>query len=264
MAAPAIASIEWGECLVPASVAPPALEAEVRKAMGGMVPGWVGRLTPAPWVVRAFVRLQSVAHISVHLCNLVELVVSQDNSCRYCYGAQRAFLKMLGYPEAHIAGLERDFHVAELTRADRLAFEFARKISRANPRPERADVEELQQAGFSRAAVAELAAVAAGALFKNRVATLLALPAETFESMVERPLFRLIRPLVAWRIRPKPHRPEPLPHPNEGPYAAVVAALDGSPRAGGLRHIIDDALASEILSRRTKALLLAVVSKGLD
>jgi len=265
MAAPAvIAGMEWEESLLPPTPVPRALEAEVRRRMG-VVPGWVARVARVPWIAHAWASMMAkpVAHISPALCDLVALVVSQDNSCRYCFGAQRAVMRMLGYQEAYIARLERDFHVAELSEAEQAALDFARRVSRADPRPSRSDLERLAKAGFSAPAVAELAYVAAATVFANRAATLLALPPEPFEAMVDRPLARLMRPLVARRLRARPRRPEPLPRPNDGPGAAVVAALDGSPAAGVLRTAIDAAWASEVLPRRTKTLTLAVVARAL-
>src|SRR5204863_291026 len=119
--AAASANLEWGECIVPAAPVPPALQAEVRKAVGA-VPGWLARLAPSPW---------------------------------------------------------------------------------------------------------------------------------------------LVRPLLAWRMRPRLRAPEPAPRPDDGPCAAVVAALDGSPAAGVLRRAIDGAWASDVLPRRTKTLMLAVIARAL-
>ena len=265
MTAPAVtAEMEWEETLLPAGSVPAELEAEVRRQFGA-VPSWVARVAPAPWVVRAWATMvtQPVAHLPPGIGDLAALVVSQHNSCRYCFGAQRAVLRMLGYREAYIARLERDFHVAELSDAERAALDFARRMSRADPRPARAERERLAQVGFTAPAVAELAFVAAAIVFANRAATLLALPPDPLEQMVDRPLVRLLRPVIARRMRSKPRRPEPLPEPNEGPFASVVAALEGSPAAGVLRRAIDGALASPVLPRRTKMLLFAVVARAL-
>jgi hypothetical protein len=43
----------------------------------------------------------------------------------------------------------------------------------------------------------------------------------------------------------------------------VVAALDGSPAAHVLRRVVDDAIGSPLLPRRTKLLVLAVVARAL-
>jgi alkylhydroperoxidase family enzyme len=55
----------------------------------------------------------------------------------------------------------------------------------------------------------------------------------------------------------------PLPQPNSGPCADVVAALAGSPAAHTVRTVVDEALGSPILPRRTKLLMLAVIGRAL-
>jgi hypothetical protein len=81
--------------------------------------------------------------------------------------------------------------------------------------------------------------------------------------LVDRPLARLLRPLIARWIRGKRRPAMPLPQPNTGLCADVVAALDGSPAAHVVRAIADDAIASTVLPRRTKLLMLAVIGRAL-
>jgi alkylhydroperoxidase family enzyme len=264
MAVPiAVGSMEWGDCVLPLTAAPPALVAQVRKAVGG-VPDWLGRLGRSPWITGFACEMLAnpFAYISPALVDLVALVVSQDNSCRYCYGVQRAVLKIQGYRDDYIDRLLRDFHLADLAPADRAALDLARRISRADPRPGRREFEAVTTAGLGREAAAEVAAMAAASIFMNRVSTLLALPPESLEKVVEKPFFRLLRPLMAWKMRGKRRAPEPPP-PNAGPGARIVAALGDSPVAGVFRRSIDGAWASTVLPRRTKALMLAVIAKAL-
>src|SRR5205814_376199 len=241
--AAASANLEWGEGVVPAAAVRPALQAEVRKAVGA-VPGWLARLAPSPWLVRALCEIikRPFAHAPLEICDLVVLVVSQENSCRYCYGVQRALFKIFGYRDEYLDALE-----------------LARRLTRANPRPGGAEFEALVRAGFSRPAAAEIVFAAAASAVTNRVGTLLLLPPEPLVSFVASPVFRFVRPLLAWRMRPRLRAPEPAPRPDDGPCAAVVAALDGSPAAGVLRRAIDGAWASDVLPRRTKTLMLAVI-----
>lgn len=259
----AIAGSEWGECLVPVGIAPPALAAEIRQAMG-VVPDWAARIAPCPWVARAFCRLATkpIAHMPGDLWDLIGLVVSQDNSCRYCFGIQRTFFRIFGYSEERIAQLARDFHLAAIPPAHRVALEFARRVSRASPRPRAEEIEQLARAGFSQLAIAEIAFAAAVAAFMNRLATLLALPPESMESMVERRWFKLMRPLIAWRMRDKP-QPFVPSTPTNGLFDGVVRRLEGSPSALVLRRTIDEAFDSQVLPVRTKALMVAVIAKAL-
>ena len=87
------------------------------------------------------------------LADEVGLVVSQDNSCRYCFGAQRAFLRILGMKEARITRLEQDLLTGDFTPQDRAALEFARRLSRSSPLVSQVDIEALRRGGFSDAEV---------------------------------------------------------------------------------------------------------------
>src|SRR5437867_8683315 len=259
--AAATANLEWGECIVPAVPVPPALQAEVRKAVGA-VPGWLARLAPSPWLVRALCEIikRPFAHAPLEICDLVVLVVSQENSCRYCYGVQRALFKIFGYRDEYLDALERDAQVSELTPAARAALDFARRLTRANPRPGGAEFEALVRAGFSRPAAAEIVFAAAASAVTNRVGTLLPLPPEPLVSFVGSPVFRFVRPLLAWRMRPQPRAPEPAPRPDDGPCAAGVAALDGSPAAGGRRRATAGPGPSGARPRRPRPPRLAVIA----
>jgi len=91
----------------------------------------------------------------------------------------------------------------------------------------------------------------------------MAVPPDAMETTIERPLFRMVRPFVAWSIRRKP-RPKPIKlERNEGPCAKVITALGDSPSATALRRIVDEAFASQVLPRKTKAMMSAVIGKAL-
>jgi AhpD family alkylhydroperoxidase len=264
MTSATLAAMEWDDALIPRGVVPAPLRAEVR-GMIGAVPAWVAHVATAPWFVRAMIRMMSkpVAFVPPRLCDLIMLVVSQDNSCRYCFGMQRAIMRVLGYRETELARLEREHELADASQAERAALEFARKISRANPRISGAERDAVAAAGYSPVGIAEIAFLAAATVFANRSATLLALPPEPLERFVESPLGWLLRPVLARKLRPRAQMPERLRTPNDGPCAAVAAALDGSPAGNALRQTIDEAWNSPALPRRTKALLLAVIGRAL-
>lgn len=173
------------------------------------------------------------------------------------------FLAILGYDDDTIRRLERDSHVLDLGPPERAALDYGRKLSRANPRPGRAEYEDLLRLGFSPAAIAEIGAVVAGTTFLNRVATLVAFPPEPFESMTERLFFRILRPFLAWQMRPRHLVAAPPGASNAGPLAAILAPLAGSPTAAGLQRAIDDAWSATALPRRTKALVWGVIGRAL-
>ena len=261
----AAAQIEWNECWLDRRPVPPELAAEVRHLLG-IVPDWIGRVADVPWLPRAFAALNHplFAHMPPHLWRLIAFVVSQDQSCRHCYGLTRSMLKMLGFEDQWIEALERDVQLANLAEPDRLALDFARRVSKANPRPRSTDRARLAAAGFTDAAVAEIAYAASAAVVSNRIATLLALPSERMVLWADRPITRLLRPVTSRIFRVRPAKAEPLPQPNDGPCAEVVAALAGAPAARVLRRMIDEAMASPVLPRRTKLLMTGVIGRALD
>ena len=257
--------MEWGECWLAPAPVPRELAADLKRRMGGIVPLWVPRLASVPWVVRAntCTAAERVAFMPVGLWDLIGFVVSQDNSCRYCYGMTRTILKVLGYRDERIDRIERDVSLAELTAAEQAALEFARKLSHANPPPTPSDRAALGRVGLERSAVAEIAFVAAFHGFSIRVATSFAIPPEPFERFAVNPIGWLMRPIIARQIRGKRVPRVALPTPNDGPFGRVVAVLEGSPQAGVVREILDEAIVSPVLPRRTKLLMFAVIGRAL-
>jgi alkylhydroperoxidase family enzyme len=230
--------VEWEDCLLEPR-RDPDLEQEVRKRFG-VVPPSLPYLTPCPWLARTYlINLDDskLVHLSFELSDLVFLAVSQDNSCRYCYNAQRAMLRLQGY-----------------------------RLSRANPLPSGPELKLLQDAGFDEEEVKELAFRASFTVFGNRLTTLPAMPYDQVPALTSRWWVRLLRPLLARRIRQGQRRGSPEflePGQRIGPYSYLVLALDGLPVARVLRELLDAAWTSPILPPRTKALVFAVVARGL-
>jgi AhpD family alkylhydroperoxidase len=227
-------------------------------------------MTSCDWLARAFLYINPsnglLAHVDLDFAELVWLVVSQDNSCRYCYAAHRTFLQLIGYPEARIRELEGDFFTAELDERERLALQHARRISRANPPLATTDLQGMLDAGFQQPELDELAVLTTSIIFANRSVTLLAIPPQPMEQVFERWYFRLARPLLA-RImgsRRKQGQPDFLePGEHTGPFGYLVRSLDGLPSARPLRRLIDAAWASDTVSPRTRALIFAVIARSL-
>ena len=184
-------------------------------------------------------------------------MVSQDNSCRYCFATHRVLLRMIGLREERIRQLEHDLVAADLEPRERLALDFARRVSRSNPGPSLADLNELREAGYTDGAIKEMTVVAASMVALNRVATLPALPPQFWEQLPDRWYARALRPLAARILNRRVHRRPPVelgPPAPEGPFSQLVVALGDLPLARSLRRVIDEAWSSPILSARTKAL----------
>jgi uncharacterized peroxidase-related enzyme len=247
---------------------PTGLEAEARRKLG-LVPNLVTFVVASPWLPRAMLDLMTLAysHADARLTRLVAVVASYENACRYCYGTSRAVLRIQGWSEAEIAGLEHDMQLAELSENTRAVLDFVRLLTRANPRPARDRVEALVARGYDRLAVVEIAATAALWCLGNRIATFLAIPAEDrFEALPDSFLGKLLRPLIARRLRRRfALVPAPAPlGPIDVPYAGIVQALEGTPSAAACRDVIAAAFASPVLPRRAKALVFGVVARSLE
>jgi len=267
-----MASIEWEQCLLQRVDDPEALRA-VRKQLT-MVPTAVHYFLGSPWIIRAIVSLNvmqlPLVSVPAGLRGLIPLVVSQDNSCRYCYEITRSTLKVLGVPEEHIERIEQDLPVAEFSAKTRACLDFARHVSRANPLATRHEAAPLLAAGFSVDTVKEITFFTAVNIFFNRLATLPALPIVIMEQEMGwamrtfRPLFTLfLRVYMGSQLRRKAAPRMLRPEERVGPMAPLINALDGLPAASLLRGIVNDAWASPVLPRRAKAIVFAVVARGL-
>jgi AhpD family alkylhydroperoxidase len=258
--------IEWEAPLIEPYRDPDA-EALMRKKYGFVMDS-VAFYSRSPWIVRSQVRFDIqrdvLVHVDVHLAEIIGLVVSQDNSCRFCYAAWRALLRFQGYSESRIERLEENL-AAALSPSDRVAVDFARRVSRANPIPSRAEWKPLEAAGIEPGAIKELAFLAALNVYYNRLATLLAVPTASIEEAGKNARLDWARPVLGWYARVRRRRGRaPLPAERRtGPFSPAVLALDGLPVALALRDVIDDAWSSSILPLRTKAFVFAVVARGL-
>jgi alkylhydroperoxidase family enzyme len=265
----ALQHVEWEACLLEPT-RDPALERFVRQEMGG-IPPMVPYFETCPWLVRSLMAVNQyrvrLVHVSFALADLIGLVVSQENSCRFCYATQRVLLRAQGLPERRIRQLEDDFSAAQLDPAERAALEFARRIARGSPRPSGADRAALSRAGWSEEAIKELAFVGAAHVYFNLVATIPALPVQRIERLSRNWLLAVLAPLMGRRVRAHQVRGDRQVLPAElrsGPYGGLVQSLNGLPAALVLRRVLDEAWESPLLPARAKALVFAVVARGLD
>lgn len=263
--------IEWGESIL-APVPDPAWEAEVKRRVG-QVSEVDRRVSRSPWVREAALGLTTYrpSELPQRLFNIGAMVTAQENACRYCYGANRAYMKILGYSESFISRIERDLHLAELDDKERGFIAFCRNLARSRPRPARAEREALAALGYAPLAVTEMALLISMGCFYNRISTLIACPPELgFERMANGPLGKLMgiaAPLVrafSSRRKPAPSGPVDAASLSAGPFGPVVATLAGLPGATIIKSALDGAFASTELARHTKALMFAVVARTLE
>ncbi len=261
----ALEQVEWSECLVPPRK-DPEIEREFRKNYGIPLPV-SPYIANSRWVAMALAKANyrnaQLAFMSCGLADLVFLAVSQDNSCRYCYAAQRTALRLQGFDEDRIRGIESTAGNPDRTEA--AALDFSRRFSRANP-PARADeLQPLLDAGFSEDAAREIAYVAAYTVMGTRLSTLPAVPTQSLEAMPDRLTVRLVRPLLARVMNRATRTGTPAPVPDKlrsVPYAHVPLALEPLPCATTAAFFLDLAFRSGPLEAHTKDLVFAVIAKG--
>ncbi|MBX3497871.1 MAG: hypothetical protein KF889_00375 [Alphaproteobacteria bacterium] len=259
--------IEWGQSIL-SPVSDPTWEGEVKRR-AGQVSEVDRRVALSPWVREVCVSMTSYrpAAMPPRLFNIGALVTAQENSCRYCYGANRAYMKVLGYSEAFINRIEQDATFAELDEKDRAFIAFCRSLARSRPRPMKADYDALVALGFSPLAVSEMAMLIALGCYYNRIGILIACPPErAFERMANSFAGRLMAPVVRILMSmQKPAQPAMLDAATlqAGPFGSVVATLAGLPGATIFRAGLDSAFASAVLPRAVKALMFAVVARTL-
>jgi len=264
----ALSHVSWEESLV-SPTHDRELEAYARRRLGMPHPT-VRYFVDAPWVARAVVDLHVEFGLLLKLdqrtADLIGLVVSQENSCRFCYAIVRSTLWLHGMDSERIRRVEQDFASADLPARAKVAIDYARAQSRDGPAGAQAAWQRLRGAGYDALEAKEVAFTVALTDFSNRVHTMVAAPWRPFERMPEQPLLRLMRPLVDRLIGRQHARGQPTmtPPPDLSlPYGRLVAAFAGSPIAGALQRTLAELWQSPILSRRCKLLMFAVVSRGL-
>lgn len=264
--------IPWGEPLLP-TVSDPAWEAEIKRR-GGQVSEVDRRIAPSPWLreLALSVTTYRPAAMPLRLFQIGAMVTSQENACRYCYGANRAYMKILGYPEAFVQRIEHDLHVADLDERERGFIAFCRQLARSRPRPSRSACDALVALGYSRLAVNEMAFAIAVGCFYNRVSTFLVCPPErSFERMANGPVGRLIgwaapltRLLGAARKSPSAGASLDAATLAGGRFGPILAPLAGLPAAAVMKDAVEGAFVPDVLGAATKVLMLAVVARTLD
>jgi alkylhydroperoxidase family enzyme len=259
-----IHEIEWSEPILPA-VKDPEWEAFVKSEMG-VIPDLMTRVSRSLWLRNACLKWERspVKEMPSRLVAIGALVTAQENACRYCYGTARAQMKVFGYSEKMISQIEREMQLAELDEKDRGFIQFCRNLARSNPRPAKADREKLIRLGFSPLAVAEMAFLIANHCFYNRVATFIACtPMHRFEKMANSFLGRILRPLIARKIRSHAlSKVDPAAVETKS-FTSIVRELSGLPAAELLNEALEGVFSSTVLTTEVKILMFAVVARSL-
>jgi len=264
----ALQHIAWEVCAVEPT-RDRALESYARRKQGILLPA-IPFFASVPWLARAVIDLRPeyglLMHVDGELADLLTLVVSQENSCRYCYAAMRALLWAKGVSGARLARTGQNLTRANHSSRTAAAVAFGRSQSRSGPSAARAARTALQREGFSDEELKEIAYIVAETDFSNRAHTFPAIPARSLEQMPEQWHMRLLRPLVKRLLFGSryPGQAVPMDGVPSYPYSDIVKVYAGSPIAAALRLTLDAMWASPHLTQRSKLLMLAVIARGLD
>lgn len=257
--------IEWEACVLePRRDA--ALERDMRQQFGIPAPPILAYFECVPWVARGLVALLSFPrlHVNDALSDLIGLVVAEDNSCRCCYAAHRALMRLQGFSSRRVRELEQGRFKTRIDARDVLALEFARRISRAETDLTN-DRARLRAVGWADDAINEIAAVAAANVFWNRASTIPALPVAGIERIAAFPGLSLLEPLARRLLFPPRRETTPLEREHcVGPWAFAIEALARLPAGRCLRHIIDEACESPVLPHSSKLLVFAVIARAVN
>jgi len=261
--------IAWENCLLEPR-RDPKFERRFRRATG-RPGGSVLYFSGIPWLdettVSFNVNASKRVSIDPELVGLIGMIVSQDNSCRFCFAETRALLRIFGMPERRILRLEHDLLSEEFDARELAAIGFARRLSRSNPPPDKRDIDALRVAGYDELQIIEIASIASIFIYFNRVTTFFALPPYAIEELPDRWYVRCFRPVIAFLLSRSGNTAqfEPLESgERKGIFSEVVLGLDGLPFARSLRKTLDGMWASTVLTRRAKALVVAIVARALD
>jgi len=246
-----------------------ALEAYARRKQR-MPNSALAYFAPVPWLARALVDLHPeyglLLRLDYGVMDLVQLVVSQENSCRFCYAAVRAMLWAQGMSRARIERIEQDLARADLPPRTLAAIAFGRSQSRTGPAGAAAAREALTRAGVGPDEMREIAFAVALTDFSNRAHSIAAIPSRPMERMPEQFHARLMRPLMNFMLRRSRFHGQRTPEATASvpPHSRLVRAYEGSPIAAALGRTLEALWASPVLTRRCKLLIFAVVSRGLS
>src|SRR5262245_23367093 len=260
----ALQHVAWEPCLLTPR-RDKALESYAR-AKFGIPQTTIRYFVDVPWLALARVDLHPefglLVHLDLALSDLLELVVSQENACRFCYAAVRTMLRIQGMSDERIQRVEGNLARADLTPRQVAAIAFARAQSRSSLSAAAKARQALLETGASREEMKEIAFVAAMMDFMNRSSTIAAIPPHGLERLPDRLHMRIFRPLIAYFFRAHRSRGQttPVGRVPSYPFSGLVEAYAGSPIGSALGKTLAEMWASPALTLRCKLLMFAVIA----
>ena len=259
-----VIDIAWSDPVIP-TVENPKWKANVKKQLG-YIPDVLIRVSASHWLRETLLNilLVKVKEFPRHLSDIGSLVIAQENACRFCYGVARTQMKLFGYSDKMITGIEQDMLMAELNQKDRAFISYCRSLARSNPRPSKAELDKLLNSGFTSLEVSEITFYIARYCFTNRVATFISSPLMyEFERLSDSLWGKLLRPLIVRKLRPAGWRSNRPQGEYIGPFPDIFKELEDIPAAAVFQEGLEGAFSSKVLSSELKVMMFAVVARSL-
>ena len=133
----------------------------------GMTPNIMRALANAPAALQTYLSASAAlgeGNLSPQLREQIALAVAQANNCDYCLAAHSALGKMVGLNQDEIADSRQAASSNSVVEA---ALQFARRIVETRGWVTDADLEQVRDAGFGDAEIAEIIANVAVNIFTN-------------------------------------------------------------------------------------------------
>ncbi len=148
------------------------------------VPGILKCFATHPPLLEQMVALASTllftdGHLSRPAKEMLATYVSCLNTCPYCMDSHASFLREQGVNAELLHALfDRKLDSAAVSEKQRRLLEFAEKVTRESHRISRADVQQVQTAGWTEPQIAEAVHIIGLFAYFNRVANAFGLPSQ--------------------------------------------------------------------------------------
>jgi uncharacterized peroxidase-related enzyme len=155
------------------------------------VPGILKCFATHPALLRHMMDLSgslifSDGHLSRRHKEMIASLVSLQNACAYCADSHSFALRMNGGSAGALCAIQQnDLHSPSLTFEEQALLAFVGKVNGSSHKIGRADIEALNQAGWSDEQIAEAIHVAALFATFNRVVNAFGLPSQGLLAMYE-------------------------------------------------------------------------------
>ncbi|PCI27612.1 MAG: hypothetical protein COB67_08200, partial [SAR324 cluster bacterium] len=177
---------------------PTSVKIEIIKIMG-YVPEIFPALGVSPWIIKGLLEFDQIpiTHIDFRLADMILMIISRENTCRFCYGASRSMLKITGMKENKIREMESDLFSSTLNKKEKAALSFVQVMSQSPAKwSEKKDLLKNNEE-WSQEAWTEIALIGMRSQLWNKIFTLTAAQ----PPLIEKRLQSIFAPLFSFIVK---------------------------------------------------------------